>query len=171
MPHVTRLVTAKEKHPLLCHPLTDSLSPWDAVKTAGKWERKRSWGRGAPILGPRAPWRDRGKPGPSQGSLHLTIGSWSPPHEPGADLDSAATHLTAKALGRQQAYVCRAGEAKGWLRLRSARELPGTRSGWKQAPRHPRAAVISAPPASSLGARDLPAQRHSLHISISERRE
>lgn len=61
------------KHPF-CAFLAEIAAPQETQSGGGQlgkeWE-PRSW---RPATGPRAPWRDRGRPDPSRGSLHLTHG-------------------------------------------------------------------------------------------------
>ena len=124
-------------------PFRDSCSPGDGQELE-KRENKISWVPGSPVLSPRAPWRDWGRPDLSRGSLHLTpefLKSSSRTcscHGPGSRASRDQEPQ------RQRAHVLGAGAEMGWVRKRKIRESLGTRSDWKQAPHQPRAAVAWA---------------------------
>lgn len=88
------------------------LLPRRRSQELGKRENKMSWVPGSPVLGPRAPWRDWGRPDLSRGSLHLTpeflksssrTCSW---HGPGSRASRGQEPQ------RQRAHVLRAGAAR-----------------------------------------------------------
>ena len=120
-------------------PFRDSCSPGDGQELE-KRENKISWVPGSPVLSPRAPWRDWGRPDLSRGSLHLTpefLKSSSRTcscHGPGSRASRDQEPQ------RQRAHVLGAGAEMGWVRKRRIRESFGTRSDWKQAPHQPWAA-------------------------------
>lgn len=88
------------------------LLPRRRSQELGKRENKMSWVPGSPVLGPRAPWRDWGRPDLSRGSLRLTpeflksssrTCSW---HGPGSRASRGQEPQ------RQRAHVLRAGAAR-----------------------------------------------------------
>lgn len=120
-------------------------------REAWRWERKRSWGRGVPVLGPRAPWRDRRRPTPSRGSLHLIPGflesssrtrRWRGPCSSTSQDPGAAKAGSARLRGRRgdvlSAQARRSGALRDAVRLETGSP-------------YPRAALAWAPPASLWG--------------------